>query len=385
MGTSWAAGPAIEALGQLTGIEGNVILARVTRGKPTWLTLDEEVRVSDVIETQPQSRVKILFADDTLLTVGETSRVTITEFQYDQSHGFRRMVLSVDRGTVRILVGRRFARADAHVELRTPAAVLTARSAYFIVWVQEATGTSVPTVTGIANIGERGQVSMTSGHQLVRLDPGQFATASSQKPQGVPTPILQAPSLLKATMAATELKGSPKPESPKQILRILEDYRSIPGIPGPLTPSERPRSTVRLPAVPETPPAVISGAIAASLLAPPSRAGAGATPLLPSTAAAPTPSPPASTSVPAQPAPFPIATTEPTVTSLPITAAPTSTIMPIPAQPATQPTGTMSPIGTAPTIPFVITVPSIPIPQIPSTSGSPIAPKTTQKPMPPLR
>src|SRR5919204_3420701 len=60
--------------GRLLSLEGNVFLAHAGGRAPATATTDDVLRAGDVIETQPRSRAKMLLADDTIVTVGESSR-----------------------------------------------------------------------------------------------------------------------------------------------------------------------------------------------------------------------------------------------------------------------------------------------------------------------
>ncbi|MER3425156.1 MAG: hypothetical protein C4293_19950 [Nitrospiraceae bacterium] len=176
--------------GLVTAVEGNVFKARAGSARPELVTLQDDIVVEDVLETQPRSRCKILFQDDTLITIGENSRVVLKHYQYHQSQEKRSMVVALERGTVRALVGRVFPGSDSSFQIRAPSSVVTGQGAYVAVWIEEdvrgdigrhlseaAPGAEIvfPTskAVGVANIGRSGSLAFTSGGQTTRIEPGQ--------------------------------------------------------------------------------------------------------------------------------------------------------------------------------------------------------------------
>ncbi|MEY4704838.1 MAG: hypothetical protein RL042_1040, partial [Nitrospirota bacterium] len=126
-----------EAVGTFTTVQGKVLMTHSGATAAVSVKQNDDVFVRAVIETQPASRTKALFIDDTLLTVGENSRVEITEQIYDSSRDLRSVVAKLVTGKVRALVGRVFEGAGSKFEIHTPTAVAAARGTYFVVWVDE--------------------------------------------------------------------------------------------------------------------------------------------------------------------------------------------------------------------------------------------------------
>jgi hypothetical protein len=133
----------------------------------------------DVIQTEKESRTKAFFQDDSILTVGENSRVEITEYIYDPEANLRRSVVKVMQGQVRALVSKVFKSNGSRFEVHTPSAVAAARGTYFTVWHENGQ-------SGIINVGESGRVDFTSGGVTVAVDPGQFSLAEYGKAPSLP-------------------------------------------------------------------------------------------------------------------------------------------------------------------------------------------------------
>ncbi len=295
--TSHAAGANPEAIGTFTTVQGKVLVQHSGAPAAVSVKQHDDVFFRAVIETQRASKTRALFLDDTLLTVGENSRVEITEQIYDPDRNMRSLVANLVRGKIRALVGRIFEGAGSKFEVHTPTAVAAARGTYFVVWIEEEKPAQVgarartPQVrpvafsgetlaqlpggaTGVANIGTSGAVSLTSAGQTVLVNPGQFSIA----PPGLPPmpPAIMAPTAPAAASAATaikstEVKDAPKPESPKEVLQATGGNAPVgapPALPAPApTPvasGGQPGGTdsggTQAPTTPVTPPAVVSGA-----------------------------------------------------------------------------------------------------------------------------
>lgn len=294
----WAAHAAAadpEAIGTFTTVQGKVLVQQSGAPAAVSVKQHDDVFFRAVIETQRASKTRALFLDDTLLTVGESSRVEITEQIYDPNRDMRSLVANLVRGKVRALVGRIFEGAGSKFEVHTPTAVAAARGTYFVVWIEEEKPEQVgaraylPQVrpvalsgetlaqlpggaTGVANIGTSGAVSLTSAGQTVLVDPGQFSIA----PPGLPPmpPAIIAPTAPAAASAATaikatEVKDAPKPESPKDVLQTTGANAPVGAPPAPPAPTPvaaggqsggQGSGGTQAPTTPVTPPAVTSGA-----------------------------------------------------------------------------------------------------------------------------
>ena len=265
---AWAQTVSKDAIGFFAAVAGQVQTTHVGRPAAIPAKLREAVFFKDLIETQATSRAKAMFQDDSILTVGENSRVEISEHVYDPANNQRSTVLKLTQGKARALVGKLFAAAGSKFEIHTPTAVVAARGTYFVVWIEEGTKTGdagtirpvlfggqdlaqdvglPPGTTGVANISNRGVtganiVSFTSGGKAVDIEPGMYAFALPGEPPLPPVQItLKAPAGVLGAIKGTELSDARKTE--------MQDVRKA-GLPG---------QTPELPPLPITPPGCISG------------------------------------------------------------------------------------------------------------------------------
>ena len=158
---------------------GKVTVTHAGEPRVLPVKLHDEVLFKDVIQTEKESRTKAFFQDDSILTVGENSRVEITEYIYNPESNLRRSVVKVMQGQVRALVSKVFKSNGSRFEVHTPSAVAAARGTYFTVWHENGQ-------SGIINVGESGRVDFTSGGVTVAVDPGQFSLAEHGKAPSLP-------------------------------------------------------------------------------------------------------------------------------------------------------------------------------------------------------
>lgn len=195
----WGRDAAVNPVGQITAMQGSVLVAHPGGATPFHVNIPDEVAPHDVIRTDAKARSKILFQDDTLLTIGENSMVEIAEPIYDSSLDTRSVTLTLKEGNVRALVGRILGGKGSMFRVRTPTAMAASHGTYFVVWTDGA-------MSGVANIGASGRVSFTSGGQTVMLNPGQFTIAAAYVTPATPELVVGAPANVTRAVASTEFK-----------------------------------------------------------------------------------------------------------------------------------------------------------------------------------
>ena len=125
-------------IGSVTESSGTAIIKRgrdtiqVARGTP--------IETNDRVETK-NGRVKIVFKDDTNVTVTESSSLVIDDFVYDPKSGAGKLGLKAAAGTVRYVSGA-IAKDPKNVKINTPTAAIAVRGTDFVMAVSE-TGASM--------------------------------------------------------------------------------------------------------------------------------------------------------------------------------------------------------------------------------------------------
>ena len=125
-------------IGSVTESSGTAI---IKRGKDTiQIVKGTEIKTNDKIETK-NGKVKIVFKDDTNVTVTESSSLVIDDFVYDPKSGAGRLGLKAAAGTVRYVSGS-IAKDPKNVKINTPTAAIAVRGTDFVMAVSE-TGASM--------------------------------------------------------------------------------------------------------------------------------------------------------------------------------------------------------------------------------------------------
>ena len=170
-----------DGIGFYTAVMGQADVTHPDEDRVLPVKLHDQVWFKDVIQTQGESRTKALFQDDSMLTIGENSRVEIDEYIYNPEKNVRQAIVKLMQGQVRALVSKVFKANGSRFEIHTPSAVAAARGTYFTVWVENGQ-------SGIINIGEKGRVDFTSGGITIAVDPGFFSIAQEGQAPSAPLP-----------------------------------------------------------------------------------------------------------------------------------------------------------------------------------------------------
>ena len=132
------AGSAWAEIGSVTESSGTAI---IKRGKDTiQISKGTLIEVNDKVETK-NGKVKIVFKDDTNVTVTESSSLVIDDFVYDPKSGAGKLGLKAAAGTVRYVSGS-IAKDPKNVKINTPTAAIAVRGTDFVMAVSE-TGSSM--------------------------------------------------------------------------------------------------------------------------------------------------------------------------------------------------------------------------------------------------
>jgi hypothetical protein len=125
-------------IGSVTEASGTAI---IKRGKDTiQIAKGTSIEINDKVETK-NGKVKIVFKDDTNVTVTESSSLVIDDFVYDPKSGAGRLGLKAAAGTVRYVSGS-IAKDPKNVKINTPTAAIAVRGTDFVMAVSE-TGSSM--------------------------------------------------------------------------------------------------------------------------------------------------------------------------------------------------------------------------------------------------
>jgi len=185
-----------EEVGTVVAVRGKAIISR--ESKTTEARVKDNILFNDTVSTLEASKAKMLFIDDSVITLGEKSKVIIKEFIYTKEKGGKSIFNLID-GKMRTVVGK------TGFEVRTATAVAAARGTiiHFIAGVLEdgRKFTTIICLEGVVGInssdpGISGSINLTAGMMvtIIEGDP-------------LPMPVAAPDSLIAQLLNDTDLGG----------------------------------------------------------------------------------------------------------------------------------------------------------------------------------
>jgi hypothetical protein len=122
-----------EPIGSITAIEGEGYILRKGNIATLQAILGSPIYLYDHILTEKDSRVQILFQDESLLNLAENTTIEITEYIYAPEENRRSAVITLLMGRVRGVVGRSFAGPGSQYTICTPNKIIEVEKGHYIV------------------------------------------------------------------------------------------------------------------------------------------------------------------------------------------------------------------------------------------------------------
>lgn len=127
---------------------------------PRKLVIGQDVIFNEHITTGPAGQTQLLFLDESAMTVGPNSDLTIDQFVYDPKSGTGKLAMSATRGLLRY-VGGKLSKSDGAVTMHTTTATLAVRGGAFMMNVDQTGKTEAIfifgdglTVTGVNGVSQ---------------------------------------------------------------------------------------------------------------------------------------------------------------------------------------------------------------------------------------
>ena len=105
----------------------------ISNQKSEKLTTGSKIYFGDTIIVKEQSNAQILLLDETALTIGEKSELTIDDFVYDPQSKVGKIVSNIKIGTVRVITGEISKNNPDNLEVNVPTGSIGARGTEFVV------------------------------------------------------------------------------------------------------------------------------------------------------------------------------------------------------------------------------------------------------------
>jgi hypothetical protein len=121
-----------DAIGQVKKASGMVRVVHQD-GKNDPVKVGDHVRQSDVIKTDKASLVGITFLDNSMMSLGPSSELALTEFSFNSTTREGKFNTQLNKGTLRVKSGQIVQQTPEAMKIRTPAALLGVRGTEFVV------------------------------------------------------------------------------------------------------------------------------------------------------------------------------------------------------------------------------------------------------------
>ena len=118
-------------IGQIKVAKGQVAIERM--GKTLPASVGTRVQTSDVVKTGADGSVGITMDDDSLLSAGPNSALSLDRYEFDSTTNQGRLDTSLNKGTLAVISGRIAKQSPDAMTVRTPTATLGVRGTEFVV------------------------------------------------------------------------------------------------------------------------------------------------------------------------------------------------------------------------------------------------------------
>ena len=132
---SLAFAAAVAEVGQIKIAKGQVSVERKGQSLPAPVGMLLEA--ADTLKTGADGSVCITMRDNSLLSAGPNSILSLERFEFDATTSQGRFDANLRRGTLAVVSGRIAKQSPAAMTVRTPSAVLGVRGTEFVVAVDE--------------------------------------------------------------------------------------------------------------------------------------------------------------------------------------------------------------------------------------------------------
>jgi hypothetical protein len=189
-----------DAVGSVASLDGRAEAQRSSEATWNALSPGDPVYLNDRLRTLADSRLKVLFGEDAVVTLGAKSELTVDQQVVPQDGGTQ-SYFSVLVGTVRALVSERYGAPGGSFEMETPTAVAAVRGTEFV--LSHSVMADETTVLGLASTTlVRAQID-SEGTSVVELGPGEVTVVKRGAYPIVPAPASE--DVLQSLSGATSM------------------------------------------------------------------------------------------------------------------------------------------------------------------------------------
>ena len=122
-------------IGQIKVAKGQVDVER--KGQTIPAKVGMRLETADVLRTGPEGSVGITMADNSLLSAGPNSILSLDRFDYDATTNQGRFDTQLQKGSLSVVSGRMAKQSPDAMTVRTPSAILGVRGTEFAVFADD--------------------------------------------------------------------------------------------------------------------------------------------------------------------------------------------------------------------------------------------------------
>lgn len=174
------AAQATDKAGDVVYLRGSAVVER--QEKKIKAVLKAPLEETDNVRTRELSRLKILFRNDSILTLGSNTKLSIKQYLFNPQSKRAESIYELADGKLKSVVG------GGSFKVTTPTAFAAARGTVFFIWYDSASNTTWLAVTeggaefGNSNPNVPGKLIVTAGH---------MSSISGNDPPKPPMPFTQ--------------------------------------------------------------------------------------------------------------------------------------------------------------------------------------------------
>lgn len=172
-----------EPIASVVAVRGKATVER--SGKKLDAQPKTGIELQDTVATAEGGRVKLLFIDDSVLTLAEKSRMSVDTFVHSRSDRGKSMFNLLD-GKMRAVVGK------TKFEVKTPTVVAAARGTVILFDTGMLNGQPFTRITCLEGVVDVRLLTAAPGTPPVLLSPGQSMIVMSGQPMPAPTQLTPA-------------------------------------------------------------------------------------------------------------------------------------------------------------------------------------------------
>lgn len=120
-----------DSIGKIKTLSGSVVIQR--DGSSIAPNLGDAIHAKDRIVTGADGQIGLLMDDDSRLSAGPHSLLSMEDFRFDPATRDGHLDMSIKQGTLSVIAGKMVEKSPGSLKVRTPAAILAVRGTEFSV------------------------------------------------------------------------------------------------------------------------------------------------------------------------------------------------------------------------------------------------------------